>query len=159
MLAMATTPLNTVIQSLSGIYRQCRNKVASFAAEPGAQDDGPFVAEVWLEWSICRGSALYRQRFKDEQSAHRAARAAAKKLDRVLPTHYVDTDWSGRRVLLEHEYGIHWGVRPATERDSTRRIWSPTLPGRSDFAGEHAMAHPAFGANAQHEANKLGYRL
>lgn len=126
--------------------------------ERGAADDGPSVAEVWLEWPLCRGSTLYRQRFVDDASAERAARRAAQILDDVLPKHYADTDSSGNRILLEHEYGIYWGVRPALAGDTTGRIWSPVLPGRSDYRGEHARAHPLW-RDPEAQAASLGFKV
>ena len=142
------------------IFWVMRQYAAPAGTEPGAKNDGPFVAEVWLEWEVCRGSTLYRQRFVNEKSAERAVRKAAAKLDRVLPKHYGDTDWSGRRVVYEYEYGIHFGVRPANEHDSTRRIWSPALPGTQSYAGEHATAHPLQHLqDANRQAQLAGFKV
>ncbi len=109
---------------------------------PGQKDDGPFVAEVWLEWEICRGSTLYRQRFSSERAAARAVRRAAEVLDNTLPRFYYDSDWSGRRIRYPHEFEIRFGVRRANEHDTTATIWSPELPGHREFTGEHSSAHP-----------------
>jgi hypothetical protein len=107
---------------------------------------GDYVAEVWLEWDICRGSTLYRQRFAYEWQAALFAKLYAMQLDYVLPTHWRTTDYHGRLCWEKYEYGIKFGVRQVTphERDNFQLIWSPVMPGHKDYAGEHATAHPWF---------------
>lgn len=104
-----------------------------------------YVAEVWLEWEICRGSTMYRATAKTRLGAWLKAKLAAMTLDCLLPTWYWDTDWSGRRCRYAYEYGIHFGVRKLTEREQqegVRTIWTAVLPGSRKFEGEHSMAHP-----------------
>jgi len=105
---------------------------------------GPFVAEVWLEWPVCRGSTLYRQRFRHHWVAAFFVKAYAKALDFYLPTHYRCSDWSGRPYLESYDYGIHFGVRETTPAEQAKfcPVWSPVLPGHTGYAGEHASAHP-----------------
>lgn len=106
---------------------------------------GRYVAEVWLEWEVCRGSTLYRQRFRSRTAAWLFVRWHALSLDLHLPRYYWDTDWSGRRVRYAYEYGLFWGVRKATSEEmhhGVSAIWSPALPGTKAYRGEHASAHP-----------------
>lgn len=135
-------PVVLVAFAIIGFVFLVRPYAAPRGREAGAQDDGPFVAEVWLEWEICRGSTLYRQRFRDQRCAERAVRKAAAKLDMALPSYYMDTDWSGRRVPYKYEYEIRFGVRPAVATDTTTRIWSPVMPGTTNDSGEHRESHP-----------------
>lgn len=110
-------------------------------AKPG----GRYVAEVWLEWEICRGSTLYRQRFRSRTAATLFARWHALCLDLHLPHFYWDTDSIGRPVRYAYEYGIHWGVRKVTSAEmhqGVSPVWSPALPGTKTYRGEHASAHP-----------------
>lgn len=108
---------------------------------------GDHVAEVWLDWGFCRGSTMYRQRFKSKRAAGVYAKLAAMVIDMSLPTHYADTDYSGRRIYEKHEFAIKFGVRLITrdESSSFTPIWSTTLPGSRGAQGEHAMSHPVFG--------------
>lgn len=124
---------------------------------PGVKPDGTYVAEVWLEWPICTGSTLYRQRFSSYESATNAVRVAAKLLDECLPRKYRDTDYLGRSIYLDYDYGIHFRVRQATPSDTTDEIWSPNLPGHREFNGEHASAHPLMRDPAK-SASALGYK-
>ena len=104
-----------------------------------------YVAEVWLEWDICRGSTMYRATAKTRHGAWLKAKIAAMKLDFLLPKFYWDTDWSGRRCRYAYEFGIHFGVRPLTDQEQQhgiRAIWTTVMPGSREFAGEHASAHP-----------------
>ena len=90
--------------------------------------DGPWVAEAWLEWDVCRGSVLYRERFNTMDDAARMAKGHARTLDYWLP----------RRDGM----GINWGVRRACDADTGHAIWSPAMPGTRDYCGEHREAHP-----------------
>jgi hypothetical protein len=94
---------------------------------PVSTPDGRWVAEAWLEWEICRGSTLYRERFDRPDAAAKAARRAAGSLDFHLP---------------KGDFGIQWGVRLACENDTERRIWSPYMPGSRNCRGEHRNSHP-----------------
>ncbi len=103
------------------------------------------VAEVWLEWPVCRGSTMYRAQAKTEKGALLKAKLAAVQLDLLLPTSYPDTDWHGRPCRIPYDYGIKFGVRPLTEREQAegvQAVWTTHLPGTREFAGEHASAHP-----------------
>ncbi|KVP75256.1 hypothetical protein WJ96_05730 [Burkholderia ubonensis] len=104
-----------------------------------------YVAEVWLDWDICRGSTMYRATAKTERGAQLKAKIAAMKLDVLLPKFYMDTDWSGRPCRYAYDFGIKYGARNLTEReekDGVTAIWTTSLPGTRDFAGEHPDAHP-----------------
>lgn len=112
--------------------------------KPRRGRQGDWVAEVWLEWEVCRGSTMYRQRFSQRWMAYLAVRFHALVLDGLLPTHYWSTDWSGRPCRYRHEYAILYGVRqvlPAEAQDF-HPVWSEDLPGMRDFSGEHPMSHP-----------------
>lgn len=111
---------------------------------PDKEGVGDYVAEVWLEWEICSGSTLYRQRFPDVRSAERAVRRAAKKLDGILPTHYRVDSYNGRPQWEKHSFKIQFGVRDIQEqeKENFNAIWSPYMPGESKHTGEHATAHP-----------------
>lgn len=116
-----------------------------------AGGSGNYVAEVWLEWPICRGSTLYRQRFESQAKAERYARRAAALLDAILPTHWRSTDYLERPCREKYDYGIYFGVRDIapSEMQSFSAIWSPQLPGHKGYDGEHASAHPLFGADLE----------
>lgn len=111
---------------------------------PRKAGSGDFVAEVWLEWPLCRGSTLYRQRFARQEQAALFAKFYAMLLDWMLPTHWRTTDYLGRPSLERYDYGIHFGVRAATseEAQSFTPVWTTRLPGHAGHAGEHAQAHP-----------------
>jgi len=95
---------------------------------PIPDPSGAWVAEAWLEWEICRGSTLYRERFATIKDAERAARRGARCLDYFLPP--------------AEGMGIKWGVRRACEADGNHGIWSPYMPGSKHYSGEHATVHP-----------------
>lgn len=125
--------------------------------------EGDHVVEVWLEWPICTGSTMYRQRFRHRWVAYVAMRAHALMLDMELPTHWRSTDWSGRPCLERYDYGICYGMRRPTEGEREHGvpgIWSCVLPGHEDHAGEHREAHPL---RAQELDGKgledLGYKI
>ncbi|KVP39786.1 hypothetical protein [Burkholderia ubonensis] len=104
-----------------------------------------FVAEVWLEWDVCRGSTMYRATAKTEHGAQLKAKIAAMKLDLLLPKFYMDTDWSGRPCRYAYDFSIKYGVRKPTEREAKEGVIAlstTSLPGTRGFTGEHAMAHP-----------------
>lgn len=112
---------------------------------PKANKAGPYVAEVWLEWEVCRGSTMYRQCFRWKLLAALNAKLHAMLLDGMLPSHYVDRDWSGRPCWYRYEYGIMFGVRKLTAgeaKDGMHAVWTTELPGRAGHAGEHAQSHP-----------------
>ena len=111
---------------------------------PRKTGSGDFVAEVWLEWPLCRGSTLYRQRFAHQWQAAVFAKLYAMLLDWVLPTYWRTTDYLGRPCRERYDYGIYFGVRAATaeEAQSFAPLWTTTLPGHAGHAGEHAQAHP-----------------
>jgi hypothetical protein len=96
--------------------------------KPPHDPDGVWVAEAWVEWEICRGSTLYRERFNSIGHAECAAKKGARDLDFWLP----------RRWGM----GIKWGVRRACSADTGHHIWSPYMPGSKHCTGEHRTAHP-----------------
>jgi hypothetical protein len=107
---------------------------------PKRKSSGDWVAEVWLDWEICAGSTMYRQRFKTQFGAYLAVRARAFALDYLLPQVYWDTDWSGNPIRLEHEYSIRYGVRSlsAMEREAFNTVYSTVLPGEKGCTAEHS---------------------
>ncbi|HDR9105453.1 hypothetical protein [Paraburkholderia sp. A3RO-2L] len=118
-----------------------------------------FVAEVWLDWGICRGSTMYRATAKTERRALAKAKLAALQLDLLLPKFYRDTDWSGRPCRLAYDYGIKYGVRKLTAREETEgvtAIWTTILPGYRGHAGEHAAAHPCLDGDG---LAAIGYKI
>ena len=120
-----------------------------------------YVAEVWLEWEICRGSTMYRATAKTRFGAWLKAKFAAMMLDCLLPAWYWDTDWSGRRRRHVYEYGIHFGARKLTESEQqagVRTIWTTVLPGSRAFKGEHSMAHPCHAVKLNDDTLH-GYKL
>jgi hypothetical protein len=98
---------------------------------PRKPGKGGHIAEVWLEWDVCRGSTLYRQRFQTQWMAALFAKFYAVQLDWVLPTHWRTTDYCGRPCLEKYAYGLKFGVRPVSEAEAVEfwSIWSPHLPG------------------------------
>lgn len=103
------------------------------------RETGPYVAEVWLEWPICRGSTMYRQRFKSRRAAYLAVRLHAMLLDWHLPRYYWDTDWVGRALQLKHDYGIYYGVRKLNAdelEEAVNPVWSTVLPGHTEYQGQ-----------------------
>ena len=98
---------------------------------PNPAPKGEHVAEIWLTWFFGRGTTLYRQRFESRKEAEAAVTAQAAVLDATLPRFYKDTDWSGRTILLRHEYGINYGVRELTEEETSNffAVNRTTLPG------------------------------
>lgn len=129
--------------------------------KPRKNRTGDWVAEVWLEWEVCRGSTMYRQRFRFRWTAYLAVRLRAILLDGVLPRFYRDTDWGGRPKMYEYEYGIHYGVRKLVEGEGREfhAIWSDVLPGHRDHSGEHASAHPFERLKNELSGSTLGYKL
>jgi hypothetical protein len=127
--------------------------------QPRVKTKGEWVAEVWLEWPICRGSTMYRQRFRFRWMAYLAVRFHAFLLDAHLPTHYRDTDWSGNPCLYRYDYGIYYGVRKlaASECERFHPFWSVDLPGSKEYHGEHASAHPLQGAGLR--GSTAGFRV
>ena len=101
------------------------------ALMPNPSAKGEHVAEVWLTWFFGRGTTMYRQRFESRKEAEAAVKAQAAVLDATLPRYYKDTDWSGRTILHEHEYGISYGVRELTEEETSNffAVNRTTLPG------------------------------
>jgi len=122
--------------------------------------EGGHVAEVWLEWPLCRGSTLYRQRLATEPQAARFARRMARVLDLVLPTHWHSTDYVGRPCLERYDYGIQYGVRPLTQAEHTTfsPLWSPVMPGHRGHESEHADGHPLLRDAEPFEGSLEGYR-
>ena len=112
---------------------------------PRQRTTGDWVAEVYLNWEICRGSTMYRQRFRTKEGAARFARFHAWILDRLLPRYYFTEGWSeGSRVRNTYDFAICWGVRRLVGHETTRfsTVWATTMPGASDFHGEHRDGHP-----------------
>ena len=104
-----------------------------------------WVAEVWLEWPLCRGSTLYRASFRWHWLAALSARWHAWRLDTDLPRGWRDIDHRSRPYWEPYEFGVYFGVRRPTTRErrfGAYSIWSPGLPGHKDYRGERPSAHP-----------------
>lgn len=107
-----------------------------------------FVAEVWLQWPICRGATMFRATARTKKRALVKAKLRAAMLDLLLPRTYPGEDWSGRRCTYRYDYGILYGVRKPTEQEKQhgiRPVWTTALPGERGFAGENARLHPVVG--------------
>lgn len=129
-----------------GMLVACFPFLAPLLAKPG-KSEGTYVAEVWLEWSLCRGSTVYRQRFKTMKQAAFFVRMYARLIDYMLPKGFVTKGRNGRPLYVSNDMGIKYGVREMSvqEQASFSVIWSPCMPGERGFSGEHASAHPVFG--------------
>lgn len=122
---------------------------------PKAKAAGEWVAEVWMDWEICSGSTLYRQRFNTKWGAYLAVRARAFGLDFLLPRTYWDTDWSGKPIQLAYEYSIHYGVRCLSEmeREGFNTVYTTVLPGEKGCTAEHSGYRLAILDSLQLEEN------
>ncbi len=109
-----------------------------------AKSQGRYVAEVWLNWEVCRGSTMYRQRFRTKWGAYLQVKLHAMALDMALPRYYQDTDWSGKRCLYKHGFDILFSVRTLAKVEETdfQPLWSVAMPGSQGYSGEHAQGHP-----------------
>lgn len=129
---------------------------------PHWNNQGAFVAEAWLEWPVCRGSTLYRQRFRTEWMAALYAKYHAMLLDFELPRTYAAEMSDGRRYLEAYEFGVYFGVRRVSSHElehGVADIWSPTMPGSRDAVSEHREAHPLWRQDAEKQAVELGYKV
>lgn len=121
---------------------------------------GAYVAEVWLNWEICRGSTLYRARFHRQWQAALAAKFHAVWLDWVLPTHYRAEYSSGRRYWEPYGFAICFGVRAATSLVQDRAtLWSPHLPGSPRSSSEHAASHPWQQDTSVSQGDLTGFKI
>lgn len=128
---------------------------------------GPWVGEVWLEWSICRGSTMFRARFASKQAAEAAVKSRAAVLDDILPRTYRAEYSCGRPYAEKYDFGIYFGVRELTEDEKVNgvsRIWTTEMPGHRGHAGEHSSAHPLANLHSVGEVSQLpgelaGYRI
>jgi hypothetical protein len=104
-----------------------------------------FVAEVWLDWGIGRGSTMYRSTAKSQRLAALKAKVATLLLDLLLPKFFWGPSRAGRPVRYSHDFCIRYGVRQATaleQKDGVTAIWTCSMPGSPGFSGESAAAHP-----------------
>jgi hypothetical protein len=128
------------------IYLTCIN-FADLIFLPRIKFEGEFIAEVWIEWEVYRGSTMYRQRFKTRTGAKIASKIHAWILDQALPSHYVAEYSDGRPYKEVYPYEIKYGVRGrvrANLRDA-EPIWTTAMPGTKEYCGEPSMTHPVFG--------------
>lgn len=136
------------LMSMAGVAALSLWSKHSMAVERlrAADARGDFVAEVWLEWPVCRGSTLYRGRYATRARAVDHARRAAQVLDSVLPRTYRAEDWGGKPYREAYDYGVRFGVRPLTthEREfGVREFLETSMPGHKGHQGEHRCAHPS----------------
>lgn len=106
---------------------------------------GRFVAEVWLDWSVGRGSTMYRSTAKSQRMAGWKAKCAAVLLDVLLPSFFWGPSRYGRPCRYSYDFRIRWGVRQATaleQKNGVTAIWTASLPGWPGYAGESASEHP-----------------
>lgn len=117
--------------------------------KPRANRTGDFVAEVWLEWSLGRGSTMYRQRFTTQKKAYYFVRLYAWLLDMSLPNAFRAQGRSGP-IWVPYGMDIKYGVRKISEseRHVFNIVWTNGMPGQRDYAGEHQSLHPVFGDKA-----------
>lgn len=138
-------------------------ELALLAHRRATPHQGEHVVEVWLEWPLCTGSTLYRQRFRSRWMARLAMRAHALQLDLVLPTHWRTTDWSGRPYMERYDYGIRYGLRQPTPQErevGVPSIWTCEMPGHKNHAGEHREAHPLLQQELQGKGlEAMGYKI
>ena len=124
---------------------------------------GDFVAEVWLEWPLCRGSTMYRGRFATAARAETYVRSAARLLDTWLPKTYRAEDCLGRPYREDYEYGIQFGVRALTPHEREHGVsefLTTRMPGQRGHQGEHRCAHPSMREPDTTAAAQLrGYRI
>lgn len=122
---------------------------------------GEYIAEVWLEWPTCRGSVMYRQRYRWQWMAIADMRLRAAVLDLVLPRYWLTSDRLDRVIRMPYPYGISYGVRRPTDSErlfGVNSVWSTRLPGQSGHSAEHREGHPVlqeFGGTSPQEA---GYK-
>lgn len=111
---------------------------------PKSKSSGEWVAEVWLEWEIVRGSTMYRQRFRTKFGAWLFSKIYALFLDAYLPTGYWETTRGGTPYVEKYEFGIFYGIRKMYLGESTkfRKVFSPFMPGDKRSTSEHYSAHP-----------------
>lgn len=135
--------LLTVIFALCALY-VCIFAASETVLRPRQKNKGDIVAEVWLEWPICRGSTMYRQRFSSKWQATLFVRFYALILDWQLPKGWATTDYLGRPTVEAYEFGIAYGIRKLKSQEEVtfHPVWSVELPGHTGYTGEHALAHP-----------------
>lgn len=117
--------------------------IPELVLKPGKNSKGNFVAEIWLVWPVCRGSTMYRQRFRWEWQARLFARFYALVLDGQLPRGWQTTDYEGYTVHEAYDFEICFGVRPMTpaEEKSFTALWATALPGSAVQPVKQASAN------------------
>ena len=114
-------------------------------SSPRSDPNGRYVAEVWLEWEICRGSTMFRSRADTLVKAKAAAQRAARLADLWLPSAYRAEYSDGRPYSEPYGFEIKWGVIDTQKFPG--KMWKDVpltlvLPGRPGYTGEHRMCHP-----------------
>jgi hypothetical protein len=135
-------PIGLILSISTLVYGQQITHVLFAPRFSGTQDR--YVAEVWLEGEICRGSTLYRQRFLSERMARIHAKLHAFMLDFCLPKYYLVEDEWGKLRPRRFDCDIRFGCRQltASEADTFAPLWSTVMPGYDGFKGEYREAHP-----------------
>lgn len=135
------------------------NAVLRLAASPL---QGEHIAEVWLEWPICRGSVMYRQRYRWKWMAVADMRLRASMLGLVLPKYWLSTDNRDRVIRVEYPYGISYGIRRPTACEflmGINSVWSVRLPGQAEHSAEHREGHPILQEFGGTSPKASGYKV
>lgn len=138
--------LNRMKKAATAALTFCRQRGLAAERQRAADACGDFVAEVWLEWPICRGSTMYRGRFATAARAEAHVRSAARLLDTWLPKTYLAEDYFGRPYREDYEFGIRFGVRTLTSHEREQGVsefLTTRMPGHRGHQGEHRCAHPS----------------
>lgn len=155
--------LDLVKKAATAALTFCRQRGLAAERQRAADACGDFVAEVWLEWPMCRGSTMYRGRFATAARAEAHVRGAARLLDMFLPKSYLTEDYSGRPYREPYDFGILFGVRALTPHEREQGVsefLTTFMPGHLGHQGEHRCAHPLLCEPDTAAAAQLrGYRV
>ena len=119
----------------------------SLPLSPTPRRDGAFIAEVWLDWEVTRGSTMYRQTFESELAAQFFAKFYAAALDTILPRGWPTQDWLGRPFFDAYKFSIKCGVRslaPSEAESGVVAFFCNHMPSTGLSRSEHFFSHPMF---------------
>lgn len=123
---------------------------------------GGHVVEIWLEWPLCTGSVMYRQRYRWRWMAMLDMRIRAEALDWKLPHFWRTTDWNGKVIRISYDFGIAYGIRTPTAKESREGICAVstfTLPGLEGSTAEHREGHPVRTEFGGESPQALGFKV